>query len=181
VITTVGVLGRSHEVRGHECTGVELEHVGGGVVDHRHATATWGAVDFDDGGADQLVDPECVGVVDRLGVEHGARERFGGGAFVDTVEVDPPPPVRPVRLGHGVPTVSGEQTCPDGDAFGSVGGEIDEDVSPHPVRTPDPADLQQPLRHRHAGQRTGDVGRDGAVSRGIRCRARRRPWRRQLG
>ena len=54
-----------------ERAGVELEQVGGRVGDDGDARAARRAVDLDDGRADQLVHPQLVGVVERLGVDRG--------------------------------------------------------------------------------------------------------------
>ena len=59
-----------HEHDRDEGAGVELQQVGGRVGDHRHACAARRAVGLDDCGADQLVHPQLVRVVERLGV-HG--------------------------------------------------------------------------------------------------------------
>ncbi len=53
----------------HQRTRVELEQVGRRVVDHRDAAAAPGAVELDDRGADEVVHPEGVRVVDRFGVQ----------------------------------------------------------------------------------------------------------------
>ena len=57
----------------HERAGVELEQIGGRVGDDGDARAARRAVDLDDRRADQLVDPQLVGVVERLGVDRRVR------------------------------------------------------------------------------------------------------------
>ena len=155
---------RHDERRRHEGAGLELEQVGGRVVDHRDAPTARRAVDLDHLGPDQLVDPQRVGVVDRLGGEHDAGQRFGRVAVLDALEVDPPAVVGAAGGGDGEPAVAGLQAAADGEPLHPIGGEVHEHVAAHAVRPADPADFEQAV----GGHRR-------TASRGIRCRARRRP------
>ena len=69
---------RDDERHRHQRTGIELEQIGGRIVDDRDAAAALGTADLDDRGADQMMHPQRVRVVDRFGVQARVGEPLGG-------------------------------------------------------------------------------------------------------
>ena len=104
-----------------------------------------GAVELDDLGADQVVHPECVRVVDRFGVQAGVGEPLGRRAIGDPLEAHQPA----LRLlgggGDREPLPATPAAANRVEALGAVGRQVDVDVAAQAMRPRDAPDLEQAL------------------------------------
>ena len=127
-----------------------------GLSIDRDAAATLGAVELDDCGADEVVDPEGVRVVDRFGVQAGVGVPLGGGAIGESREAHQPA----LRLAGGVGDRQPFATTPESrsrvEPLRAVGRQVDVHVAAEPVRPGDAADLEQALRRLASCSSAGD-------------------------
>ena len=127
----------------HEGSGVEHEQIAGGIRLDRFDDAAIDSVLVDDGCADEIVDPELVGVVERLRVQLGVDDRLRLRAIVDPAEANQVMAIEGTAALDDVLTIVRYENRPRSDAFEPIRRELHDDLPLETVGAGDVADVEQ--------------------------------------
>ena len=104
-------------------------------------------------GADQLVHPQGIGILDGGREQVQPPQAFGAGSVGDVVEGDDETPLRSPAARHAQLADLGVERGPNGGTLRTVAHQFDDDLAPQPVGTHDAAHFEKcPVR---AGQIPG--------------------------